>query len=72
MHAKLKMVGEEFVITECNIGDLQIRVQQRLQVWVFPTEHLLYFVGWKILQCICSESKKLVLIAALVLQSEGC
>lgn len=32
MHAKLKMVGQEFAITECNNGNLQIRVQQRLQV----------------------------------------
>ena len=65
MHAKLKMVGQEFVITECNNGDLQIGVQQQLQVCVFRTEHVLYFVGRKVLQCICSESKKLVLIAAL-------
>lgn len=63
MHAKLKMVGQEFVITEGNNGDLQIGVQ--LQVWLFRTEHVIYFVGRKVLQCICSESKKLVLIAAL-------
>lgn len=72
MHVKLKMVGQEFVITECNNGNLQIRVQQQLQVWVFCSEHVLYFVGRKVLQCICSESKNLALIKALVLQSEGC
>ena len=63
MHAKLKMVGQEFVITEGNNGDLEIGVQ--LQVWLFRTEHVIYFVGRKVSQCICSESKKLVLIVAL-------